>query len=75
MDKPVIDELWTSEDTPRKVFVHGKAALDPDCMVVTVEGKKDAVWMYSTGYLNPIGRDIFAAKSPEEARKIRDGFT
>lgn len=72
-----ITVLWTSEDNPRRVTVKGPAAMDPDCMVVEVESKRGpiiGVWMYSTGYLHPLGSDIFAAETPEAARLIRDGF-
>lgn len=67
--------LWTSEDPPRRVMVKGRAALDPDCIVVEVEGRKrpiTGVWMYPTGYLNPLGSDVFAAETPEAARRLRD---
>lgn len=69
--------LWTSEDIPRRVTVKGRAALNPDCMVVEVEGKRKpitGVWMYSTGYLHPLGSNVFAAETPEAARRMRDSF-
>lgn len=68
-------ELWTSEDPPRRVTVKGRAALDTDCMVVEVEGPKKpitGIWMYPTGYLHPIGRDIFAGETPEKARALKN---
>ncbi|MCJ7871680.1 hypothetical protein [Phaeobacter sp. J2-8] len=69
--------LWTSEDIPRRVTVKGRSAIDPECMVVEVEGKRTpitGVWMYPTGYLHPLGSNVFAADTPEAARQVRDGF-
>lgn len=66
-----LTEMWTSEDPPRRVTVKGRSAMDPDCMVVEVEGKKkpiSGIWMYPTGYLDPIGQSVFAGRTPEDAR-------
>ena len=73
-----MDDFWTSEDPPRRVTVKGRAALDPDCMVVEVEGLKKpitGIWMYPTGYLHPIGVDIFAGETPEKAKTLKQKFT
>lgn len=75
--KAMMKTLWTSEDVPRRVTVKGRSAMDQDCMVVEVEGKKKTVtgvWMYPTGYLDPLGSHVFAAETPEEARRLRDSF-
>jgi hypothetical protein len=46
-------------------------------MVVEVEGRKKpiaGIWMYPTGYLHPIGRDVFAGKTPEAARAMKSAI-
>ena len=52
-------DLWlTNETPPRAVVVKGRSAMNPD-RLVGVCGNR-TVWIYSTGYIPELGRDVFA---------------
>ena len=53
-----MERWWTNEPTPREIIVKGRSAMNPDCLVGVCDGK--TVWIYSTGYVPDLGRDVFA---------------
>ena len=53
------DVEWiTSESMPRRIVVRGRAAMCPDCLVGDCDGR--IVWIYPTGYVPDLGRNVFA---------------
>lgn len=48
----------TIEPQPREIMVKGRSAMDPGCLVGVCEGR--TVWIYPTGFVPDLGRDVFA---------------
>lgn len=43
------DIWWTQEMPPRRLSVHGRSAIDPDCLVSYTEGNGRPVWIVDGG--------------------------
>jgi hypothetical protein len=45
-------QIWiTLEDTPRRLIVRGRSAIDPDCIVANLEGDEKPLWIVQNASL------------------------
>lgn len=66
--------IWLTEETPPRVlFVKGRSAMDPDCLVAHAEGSTKPLWIVDDGatkeraYVCGLGGDVYArpVKQPD----------